>query len=80
MGKVSTRKKFERDSPMGPSTSSHVRETVMVKADDVEDVPGWSFHPNDVVGTVNSRPVRIYADGKPGKPENRVITSHSTGY
>eukprot|EP00884_Botryococcus_braunii_P012102 jgi/Botrbrau1/20893/Bobra.0135s0024.1 len=63
MGKVSARKKVQNDSSTEPATSSRVMETVMVKADDVEDVPGWKFRPDEALGSPSSRPVRVYADG-----------------
>lgn len=35
----------------------------MVKAEEVEDVPGWTFRPDETLGGESSRPVRVYADG-----------------
>lgn len=77
MVRPSTRKRGQKDFPMGETTtsqlSSQVRETVMVTAEESENVPGWSCIPDETRLDLNSRPVRVYADGKP----RRFVLVHS---
>lgn len=67
MVRPSTRKKMQKDGPTGDATtsqlSSQVRETLMVTAEESENVPGWTYIPDKAHLDSNSRPVRVYADG-----------------
>jgi hypothetical protein len=78
MVKAARRKGRSRNAGgMGSEATCLVRDAVMVRADESEDVPFEPLTTAEEQEVSSSRPVRVYADGRAGLSRTEGFSQHA---
>jgi hypothetical protein len=81
MVKAGRRKGKSRNAGgMGSEATCLVRDTVMVRADESEDVPFEPLSTAEEQEVSSSRPVRVYADGMAGLSRTESFARHAINW